>query len=167
MMSEQSQNPDMPLHPVWMMLIGAIAGLAAGLPLGFVTWNIGFASNDFLRWLHPEIGGGTGYFLGIFFFDVMVLPLALVLLGGIVLPIGYAVARHGRKPTMDIRRWLSWMLTLFFGFTFLAFFGAPKWPVLVAIQLVPALAGSAAVTIVMLYFFREQLAKLSPSADQN
>ena len=165
-MSEQSQNPDKPMHPIWMMLVGAIVGLTVGLALGLVTWNIGFASNDFLRWLHPEISGGTGYFLGIFAFDVMVLPFALVLLGGIVLPIGYAVARHGRKPTMNIRRWLLWMLALFSAFTVLSFLGAPKWPVLVAIQLVPALAGSAAVTTLMLYLFREQLAKLSPLTQQ-
>jgi hypothetical protein len=135
--------------------------------LGLVTWNIGFASDDFLRWLHPQIGGGTDYFLGIFFFDVMVLPFAFVLLGGIVLPIGYAVARHGRKPTMSIRRWLVWTLAVFFGFTVLGFFGGPKWPVLVAIHLVPALAGSAAITTLMLYLFREQLAKLSPLTQQN
>lgn len=153
-------RPEKPLNAAVFVLAGVLAGLVGGVVGGLASWSVIGANNDFLRWLHPSISGSTDYFLGLFLFNVMVLPVLLAALGGIILPAGYSLAKAKGWASMSRRNWLIGMSLLVIVLLVLALYGPEKWYVLVAAELPVALGLTAALTVMLISLFNEQLRKL-------
>ena len=153
---------ETPCSAFLFVLGGLLGGGIGGFLIGQAIWGLAFNNDDFLRWLHPEIGGSTNYFLSIFFFNLLILPVLMALLLGIILPLVYAAAKWNRWPRLRYWPAMSMVLVPLAWFTVVGWIGSPRWYVLALIHGVPVLGFAGLVTYGMVRAFSAELAKLAP-----
>jgi hypothetical protein len=154
---EDAEAPAQPRHIFWFVVFGIAAGLVVGLIVGLWTWQVLGFSESFLNSLHPQITGSTGFFLGIFFYNILIFPLLLAAVFGIGLPVAYALRKNTSRRPFNISLAMSATLGIESAVLLLLFWGGPPAIALWAIHLVPLLIASAPLCYIMLRQFNEEL----------